>query len=82
LRLKNLLSYFYRNFKKQYFIIKKTKSPGSNLRLILAKKNIQLMISKSETNKKSLELRGIDPLTFRMQSGRSTTELQPLGIII
>ena len=25
-----------------------------------------------------MELRGIDPLTFRMQSGRSTTELQPL----
>ena len=26
---------------------------------------------------KKLELRGIDPRTFRMQSGRSTTELQP-----
>ena len=26
---------------------------------------------------KKLELKGIDPLTFRMQSGRSTTELQP-----
>ena len=25
-----------------------------------------------------MELRGIDPLAFRMQSGRSTTELQPL----
>ena len=28
-------------------------------------------------NKKHVELRGIDPRTFRMQSGRSTTELQP-----
>jgi hypothetical protein len=25
-----------------------------------------------------VEIRGIDPLTFRMQSGRSTTELYPL----
>jgi hypothetical protein len=33
------------------------------------------IVLKSEKN---LELRGIDPLTFRMQSGRSTTELQPL----
>ena len=29
---------------------------------------------------KNVELRGIDPRTFRMQSGRSTTELQPLHI--
>ena len=28
-----------------------------------------------------MELRGIDPLTFRMQSGRSTTELQPPTLI-
>ena len=31
---------------------------------------------------KKLELRGIDPRTFRMQSGRSTTELQPHIYII
>ena len=29
-----------------------------------------------------MELRGIDPLAFRMQSGRSTTELQPLTEIL
>ncbi len=39
------------------------------------------MLKKDENaytlEKKNLELRGIDPLTSRMQSGRSTTELQP-----
>ena len=31
--------------------------------------------------KKNVEVRGIDPLTFRMQSGRSTTELHPHVIL-
>ena len=32
-----------------------------------------------ETTPNNLEMRGIEPLTFRMRSGRSTTELHPLN---
>ncbi len=36
-----------------------------------------LYFKKLSKKKLNLETRGIDPLTFRMQSGRSTTELHP-----
>ena len=34
-------------------------------------------LDRSDTNAKELELRGVEPRTFRMQSGRATTVPQP-----
>jgi hypothetical protein len=48
------------------------------MKVFLNKKNQKL----KKFKKKYMDLRGIDPLTFRMQSGRSTTELQALLLIV